>query len=134
MKPADAVLMRRIVEKDQEAFAILFRRYRARVTENLLWIIRDPNLADDLTQEVFLILWNRAGQWSGKGSLRAWLFRIARNLSLNQMRMINRRREQAMDRPSLRDEEKEDPPVPGWMIDNAALGVCAAEKFISMDR
>ena len=27
-----------------------------------------------------------------------------------------------MDRPSLLDEEKEDPPVPGWMIDNAALG------------
>ena len=122
MKPADAVLMGRIVEKDQEAFAILFRRYRAQVTENMLWITRDPNLADDLTQEVFLKLWNRAAQWSGKGSFRAWLFRIARNLSMNQMRSINRRCEQSLEGPSPWDEEEHGPPVPGWMIDGAALG------------
>ena len=114
--------MRRVAARDQEAFAILFARHRARVTESLRWAIRDPDLAEDLTQEVFLRIWNRAGQWSGQGSFRGWLFRIAKNLSLNQLRSKNRRREQPMETPSPWDEEEEEPPVPGWMIDRAALG------------
>ena len=122
MTPSDAILMQRIVARDQEAFAILFARYQAQVTESLRWITRDPVAADDLTQEVFLRVWNRADQWSGQGSFRGWLFRIARNLSLNQLRSISRRREQPLEMPSLYDEEDEDQPVPGWMIDRAALG------------
>ena len=114
--------MRRVAARDQEAFAILFARHRARVAESLLWATRDPNLAEDVTQEVFLRIWNRAGQWSGQGSFRAWLFRIARNLSLNQLRSRNRRREQPLETPPPWDEEEEEPPVPGWMIDRAALG------------
>lgn len=114
--------MQRIVARDQEAFAILFARYQAQVTESLRWITRDPVAADDLTQEVFLRVWNRADQWSGQGSFRGWLFRIARNLSLNQLRSQSRRREQPLEMPSLYDEEDEEQPVPGWMIDRAALG------------
>ena len=122
MTPSDAILMQRIVARDQEAFAILFARYQAQVTESLRWIMRDPVAADDLTQEVFLRVWNRADQWSGQGSFRGWLFRIARNLSLNQLRTQSRRREQPLEMPSLYDEEDEEQPVPGWMIDRAALG------------
>ena len=114
--------MRRIAARDQEAFAILFARYRAQVTGSLLWVTRDPDLAEDLTQEVFLRIWNRAGQWSGQGSFRGWLFRIARNLSLNQLRGQNRRREQPLEVPTLHGEEEEEQDVPGWMIDRAALG------------
>ena len=122
MTPSDAILMQRIVARDQEAFAILFARYQAQVTESMRWVTRDPVAADDLTQEVFLRVWNRADQWSGQGSFRGWLFRIARNLSLNQLRSQSRRREQPLEMPSLYDEEDEEQPVPGWMIDRAALG------------
>ena len=122
MTPSDAILMQRIVARDQEAFAILFARYQVQVIESLRWVTRDPVAADDLTQEVFLRVWNRADQWSGQGSFRGWLFRIARNLSLNQLRSQSRRREQPLEMPSLYDEEEEERPVPGWMIDRAALG------------
>lgn len=114
--------MQRIVDRDQEAFEILFARYRAQVTESLRWMTHDPNLADDLTQEVFLRIWNRADQWSGQGPFSGWLSRIARNLSLNQLRSQNRRREQPIKMPALHDKEEEDRPVPEWMIDRAALG------------
>ena len=122
MTPSDAILMQRIVARDQEAFAILFARYQAQVTESLRWVTRDSVAVDDLTQEVFLRVWNRADQWSGQGSFRGWLFQIARNLSLNQLRSQSRRREQPLEMPSLCDEEDEERPVPGWMIDRAALG------------
>ncbi len=114
--------MQRIVARDQGAFALLFARYQAQVTERISWMLRDPSTAEDLTQEVFLSVWNRADQWSGHGSFRGWLFRIARNLALNHLRSTKRRREQPLHMPSLHEDEDEERPVPGWMIDRAALG------------
>ena len=114
--------MQRIVSRDEAAFSLLFARYQARVTELMRWMMCDAAAADDLTQEVFLRVWNRADQWSGRGSFRGWLFRMARNLALNQLRSENRRREQPLHMPSIHDEEDEERPVPGWMIDRAALG------------
>ena len=122
MTPSDAKLMKRIVSRDSEAFSLLFDRYQAQVAEQMRRMVRDPGVADDLTQEVFLRVWNRAGQWSGQGSFRGWLFRIAKNLALNQLRSRNRRREQPLEMPSLHDEDDEVQSVPGWMIDRAATG------------
>ena len=122
MTPSDAILMQRIVARDEAAFSLLFARYQARVTELIYWMVSDASAADDLTQEVFLRVWNRAEQWSGRGSFRGWLFRMAKNLALNQLRSKNRRREQPLHMPSLHDDEDEERPVPGWMIDRAALG------------
>ena len=103
LTPSDAILMQRIVARDQEAFAILFARYLAQVTESLRWITRDQMT---LTQEVFLL---EPGPIRGKG-LFGHCF--ARNLSLNQLRSHR-------EMPSLYDEEDEEQPVPGWMIDCA---------------
>ncbi len=51
---------------------------RAEVRQHLKRIHRDDEDAADVTQEVFLRLWHRAGQWKGEGPLLAWLLRIAR--------------------------------------------------------
>ena len=122
MTPSDTELMQQIVARKQEAFSILFERYQVQVTEQMRRMMRDPEVADDLTQEVFLRVWNRADQWSGKGSFRGWLFRIAKNLALNQLRSKSRRREQPLEMPSLHGDEDEERTVPGWMIDRASLG------------
>lgn len=122
MNLSDVELIQRILKQDSDAFAVLFDRYIGQVTDHLTRMLRDAGAADDVAQEAFLRVWNRADQWTGQGSFRGWLFRIATNLALNHLRNKKRRREQPLEMPSLYDAAEDENPVPGWMIDRASLG------------
>jgi len=76
-------------------------RYRIAIRRHVESMIRDQMQAEDLTQEVFWRVWTRADTWDGRGSARAWLFRIATNQALNYLRTQRRRREEPLnpDRP-----------------------------------
>jgi len=70
---------------------VLFAQHRAGVFRYLRRIVGQTETAQDLTQEVFLRI-SRAGVPAiEEGALRAWIFRIARNLALNHMRDGRRR-------------------------------------------
>ena len=81
----------------------------------------NPAPAADLLQESLLRAWTRAGQWSGRGSVKAWLFRIGTNLALNYLDEGRRHRRVPLETPVESDEDDE-PHTPEWMIDEAALG------------
>ncbi len=121
MEETDQDLADRVTQRDQAAFALLFARYRAPVCRHLVRILRDPAAADDLAQEVFLRLWQRADQRQPDAPFRSWLLRIATNLALNHLRTVKRRREQPtpLDLPLQEDEEEGAPPA--WMVDAATL-------------
>ena len=121
MTPSDAELMQHVVKRDTEAFALLFERYQNALADHLCAMTRDVAAADDLVQEVFLRVWNRAEQWSGAGAFRSWLFRIGTNLALNYLRGKRRRREQPLEMPTLYDEDEDDHPIPRWMVDREDL-------------
>jgi RNA polymerase sigma-70 factor, ECF subfamily len=134
MAHSDQDLMARIRQRDEDAFEVLFERYRAAIQRHLAGIVRDEHAAGDLAQEVFLRVWSRAEQWDGRGEFRAWLFRIATNLALNHMRSIRRRREQPLEPPGDPASEETDSPLPAWMIDAAALGPDAAAELADRQR
>jgi RNA polymerase sigma-70 factor, ECF subfamily len=122
MEQRDKELVAGVVRGEQEAFAVLFQRYRAVVQGHLGRIIRDAAAADDLTQEVFLRLWHRAEQWKGQAAFRSWLLRIATNLAFNYLRTVKRRREQPIQFVSATEEDEDESLAPGWMIDASTLG------------
>jgi RNA polymerase sigma-70 factor, ECF subfamily len=117
MEQPDEELIGGVIRKEQEAFAVLFRRYRQTVHSHLVQILRDSAAADDLTQEVFLRLWHRADQWKQEAAFRSWLLRIATNLAFNHLRTLKRRRETSLEPPSQLTDDEDDSLVPGWMID-----------------
>lgn len=121
MELGDSQLMERVLAGDAAAFDTLFERYNAPVYRGLLQIVTDQTAADDLLQEVFLRLWTKAEQWQGRGTVLAYLLRIATNLALNYLRSTRRRRWQSIRIPDEGKEEGENP-VPSWMIDNASAG------------
>jgi RNA polymerase sigma-70 factor (ECF subfamily) len=83
----EADLIDRLCKRDPEALAAIYDRYARFLYSLLLRITRDRMLAEDLMQEVFLRLWNRAPQFdSNKGTLGVWLLSIARNIALDQVR------------------------------------------------
>ncbi|MGJ8572913.1 MAG: sigma-70 family RNA polymerase sigma factor [Hoeflea sp.] len=80
---ASAVAERR----DQTAFAELFDYFAPRIKSYLLRLGMEPGQAEELTQEVMIVLWHKAGLFNPvKSSLSTWLFRIARNRRIDAFR------------------------------------------------
>jgi RNA polymerase sigma-70 factor (ECF subfamily) len=64
----------------------LFTEYRDGVFRYLCRVVRRPDAASDLTQEVFLRVARAGVPGDGELAVRAWVFKIARNLALNHLR------------------------------------------------
>lgn len=86
----DESLLRRVASGDRRAFEILYDRQASATYGLILRIVRDRTVADDVLQEAFWQVWKRAGEYRGEGQVAAWIFRIARNRSLDELRRRQR--------------------------------------------
>ncbi len=97
---SDEQLLQLISRQDLLAYEALYDRH-AQVVYNLLnRIVRDAATAEELLQETFWQAWQKAGQYAEKGAVAAWLYRIARNKALDQLR-----HEKARPRPAPNELE-----------------------------
>ena len=71
---------------DERAFAALFERFRRPVYTFALRMLGDADAARDLVQDVFVRVWERRAQLDRPESFRSWLFAVARNRCLSQLR------------------------------------------------
>lgn len=85
---AFADLLERIaIHSDRAAFSALFDHYGPRVKGYLARLGLEPGRAEDLTQEVMVAVWRKAGSFDrGKASASTWIFRIARNRRIDLFR------------------------------------------------
>jgi RNA polymerase sigma-70 factor (ECF subfamily) len=89
---SDGDLMQEVVAGSQEALALLYDRHVDGVFAAARRLAADRQLAEEVVQETFLTLWNRAELYdSTRGSLTTWLRRIARNRALDRLRAAARR-------------------------------------------
>jgi RNA polymerase sigma-70 factor (ECF subfamily) len=86
-----ARLVTRIQGGDIEAFGLLYMRYFDRIYNYVRVILNDPTEAEDAAQQIFIdVLDSLPGYRDHGGSFRAWLFRVARNHALNELRRLHR--------------------------------------------
>ncbi|NPA06805.1 MAG: RNA polymerase sigma factor [Chloroflexi bacterium] len=83
---SDAALLARARQGDQEAFYLLYQRYARRVYGFLRAYTGDPELADELVNEVFVRVWKALPKYREQQQFLAWLFRIARNTAIDTLR------------------------------------------------
>jgi len=84
--PADLVL-RIALRQDRAALAALFGLYGPRIKSMMLKLGAGDALAEDLVQETFLTVWRKAALYSSqRGAASTWIFTIARNLRIDQLR------------------------------------------------
>jgi RNA polymerase sigma-70 factor (ECF subfamily) len=88
---AERELLRRIAEKERDAFAELVRLHQRRVRCFVGGWVRDPSTLDDIAQEVFLAAFRKAGEFRGDSTVGAWLLGIARKQVLLYLRTQSRR-------------------------------------------
>lgn len=104
----DAALMLRVKQGDGAAFAELVDKYKQPVMNLVYRMLRDATEAEDVAQTVFVQVHKSAERYQVSSKFSTWLFTIARNLSLNEIRRRSRHPAESMDAPH---PELEDQPL-----------------------
>lgn len=82
-----AALLLRVAGQDQDAFADLYDAVAPRIHGLALRVLRNPTMAEDVTQEVLLQVWREAAAFDpGRGSALAWLMTIAHRRAVDRVR------------------------------------------------
>ena len=103
---SDAALMLRVKQGDSGAFAELVDKYKQPVMNVAYRMLRDATEAEDLAQNVFLQVHKSAHRYHVRSKFSTWLFTIARNLCLNEIRRRSRHPATSLDAPHPDQEDQ----------------------------
>ena len=89
---ADETLIAKVCDSDREALALLFHRY-ARIVRGVAYrVLRDASEADDLLQDIFLLVHRLCGTFdSTKGSARFWILQMTYRRAISRRRYLTSR-------------------------------------------
>lgn len=124
---SDAALMLKVQEGDFAAFEALVDKYKQPVINIVARIVRDSTEAEDLAQNVFLQVYKAAGRYKVTAKFSTWLFTIARNLSLNELRRRSRHPATSLDATPNTEEED----APARQIEDQGVTSAADEALQS---
>jgi RNA polymerase sigma-70 factor (ECF subfamily) len=124
--PTDAELVQRVVGGDERALGELYDRHAHAVFRLAFRLVGDRQLAEEVLQETYLALWNRAELFNpAVGSLTAWLLTIARNRSVDRLRAAGRRPTQLPMSAVVGPDDRED--AAEWTLAAGRLLAAAQE-------
>jgi RNA polymerase sigma-70 factor (ECF subfamily) len=87
----DPGVLRKAQKGDERAFSILVRAYELPVFNYVLRLVGDRSLAEDLTQEVFIRVYQGLPNFSLRCRFTTWLFQVTKNRVLDELRASERR-------------------------------------------
>ena len=126
---SDRVLAARLMAGEPDALAETYRRYVGLVFGVCQRVLRDEKLAEDVTQEVFVFLWQFPNRFdAARGSLRAWLGLLAHHRSVDRVRAENRhtQREMQTERSELLADDMDSDLTAEWLANRVR---CALEQL-----
>lgn len=104
----DAALMLRVKQGDTAAFTELVEKYKQPIMNLAYRTVHDLTEAEDLAQNVFVQVFKSAARYKSTAKFSTWLFTIARNLCLNEIRRRSRHPAESLD---ATHPEQEDQPL-----------------------
>ena len=90
MQP-DPGILRKAQRGDERAFTLIVRAYERPVFNYVLRLVGDRSLAEDLTQEIFLRVFQGLPGFSLRSRFTTWLFQVTKNRVLDELRALERR-------------------------------------------
>ncbi len=93
----DHGVLRKAQRGDERAFSIIVRTYQVPVYNYVLRMVGDRSLAEDLTQEVFLRVYQGLPRFSLRSKFTTWLFQVTKNRVLDELRATERRPRAVVD-------------------------------------
>jgi len=95
---SDEEIVARILRGEEDLFPMLVRRYQARIVGHLARVVRSRDEALDLSQEIFLKVFQALPRYNAEYKFSTWIFRIASNAGIDFLRK-RRVRTVSMDSP-----------------------------------
>ena len=122
-RASDFALTQRAAGGDMQAFEELFRKHRRLVYGLCLRMTQDVAEAEDVTQEVFVLLFRKIGGFRGEANFTTWLHRLTVNQVLMRFRKNKSRREDSLEDENVQPHESVRPASPkaSQMIDRITL-------------
>ena len=102
----DAALMLRVKRGDRAAFVALVEKYKQPLHNFIHRTLRDEAEAEDLAQNVFLQVYKSRDRYERTAKFSTWLFTIARNLCLNEIRRRSRHPAEALEETHSENEDQ----------------------------
>jgi RNA polymerase sigma-70 factor, ECF subfamily len=87
----DFGVLRKAQRGDERAFSLILRAYEVPVFNYVMRLVGDRSLAEDLTQEVFLRVYQGLPSFSLRSRFTTWLFQVTKNRVLDELRAVERR-------------------------------------------
>jgi RNA polymerase sigma-70 factor (ECF subfamily) len=106
----DHGVLRKAQRGDERAFSIIVRTYQIPVYNYVLRMVGDRTLAEDLTQEVFLRVFQGLPRFSLRSKFTTWLFQVTKNRVLDELRATERRPRAVVDLDDIPPLEVVDAP------------------------
>ena len=107
----DPGVLRRAQAGDEQAFTLIVRAYETPVFNYVLRVVGDRSLAEDLTQEVFLRVFQALHTFSARSLFTTWLFQVTKNRVLDELRASERRPRRAVQFEDAPELEAVDQPI-----------------------
>lgn len=85
---AEAELVARLQQGSEAAFRTLVERYQDRIYRVILFLLRNPEEAEDVAQEVFVEVHQTINRFRGESALSTWLYRLATSRALKNLRRV----------------------------------------------
>ncbi|HWS88055.1 MAG TPA: RNA polymerase sigma factor [Pyrinomonadaceae bacterium] len=122
-RASDFALAQSAARGDMQAFEELFRKHRRLVYSLCLRMTQDVAEAEDVTQEVFVLLFRKIGGFRGEANFTTWLHRLTVNQVLMRFRKNKSRREDSLEDENVQPHESVRPSSPkaSQMIDRMTL-------------
>jgi RNA polymerase sigma-70 factor, ECF subfamily len=102
----DAALMLRVKNGDLQAFEQLVHKYQHPIVSVIYRMLHDLDESEDLAQNVFIRVFQSAGRYEVSAKFSTWIFTIARNMCLNEIRRRGRHPAQSLESSQSDDEEQ----------------------------
>lgn len=101
----DEELVALVARGDEGAFAVLLSRYQKGLLTFCYGFMRDRQRAEDMAQETFLRMFRNAHRYKPVARFSTWIYRIAANLCINELKKLKLRYTVSIDQPMSMDPE-----------------------------